>query len=419
VEQEAGSDAYETIELIPIGDRPAPSARPTWFDAEALRSWLRGRRWFSIVVVLPTLLATLYFGLLAADRYEVESEFVIRSQGTAAASQLTSLMQGSGIVRSADDAYIIHAYIHSRDAVRKLAADIDLPALLAHPSADLLWRYPPPFLAANEERLRSHFERFVAIDYDRTTGLSTLKVQAFDPRDARVIAEALLADAEALINRMGERAQVDAIRTAMEEATRSEARALEAQNRVTDFRKMHAIVDPGRVSASGLETIARLALETAQTNAQLAELNKASPDSPQANALKIRIMALEEQIQKERSILAGADRSLAPLIADYERLVLEREFAYRGLASARAALDVAHVDAQRQRLFLERISTPTSPDHPKYPNRLLSILGTFAVTWLCYAVGRRLIGRAEARRGELRSFSLVKMLPAAFSRDFL
>ncbi len=41
------------------------------------------------------------------------------------------------------------------------------------------------------------------------------------------------------------------------------------------------------------------------------------------------------------------------------------------------AHDIARVDAERQRLFIERISSPSIPDDPKYPYRLITLLAVF------------------------------------------
>lgn len=308
-------------------------------------------------------------------------------------------MQGSSIIRSADDAYIVHAYMRSRDAVRQLQRNANLLQRLNGPQVDIWWRYPGPFLAHNEERLWRHVQHLVTVEYDQTTGISTLKVQGFTPEDARTVADHLLRDAEALINRLSERAQGDAIHAAEREVELGAARARAAQARVTEFRTRESMVDPGRISTAALEVIARLALEMAQTNAQLAETEKASPQSPSIATLRTRIAALDNQILHERQQLAGSDSSLAPRIAAYERLMLEREFAERTFASALTSLEVARVDAQRQRLFLERISNPHPPDYAQYPYRLLGTLGVLAICLALWSIGRRLMDDTRAHAG--------------------
>jgi len=169
--EESDAPVLELIPLLPEGRSApiAPSSRTGRF-AGALR-----QRWpFLVFVALPTVLAALYYALLAADRYEAESRFVVRSPTAASTSQLASLVQGSSIVRSADDAHIVHAYIGSRDAVRKLVEDTGLMHMLSVPWSDVLWRYPGLIRMPNQERLWKHMQSLVSIDYDQTTGISTL-----------------------------------------------------------------------------------------------------------------------------------------------------------------------------------------------------------------------------------------------------
>ena len=140
--------------------------------ASRVRSWLAQRRGFVAIVIFPTFLAMAYYGLIAADRFETEGRFVVCSPSAGATSQFASLVQGSNIVRSADDAFVVHAYIQSRDAVRVLAAKAGLRDVLSRPEADFLWRYPGPFFADNDERLWRHVQGLITVDYDQTTGIT-------------------------------------------------------------------------------------------------------------------------------------------------------------------------------------------------------------------------------------------------------
>lgn len=350
-------------------------------------------------MILPTLLAAFYFFLLAANRFEAEARFVVRSPSSSATSQLSSLVQGAGIGRSSDEAYIVHAYMQSRDAVRALVRDHDLLARLQRPEADLVWRYPGFLRSASDERLWKLFQSFVTIDFDSSTGITTLKVQAFRPEDAKDIAEGLLSDSERLINEISARSNKEMLRTAETEVAVARERARVALEAMSEFRRRHELIDPTRTSAAAVETITGLTLEIARTSAELDELQIAAAESPQAETLRRRIRAYQDQISKERKTLAGSDTSLAPLIAEYERLMLEREFAERTFASAQAAHNIARVDAERQRLFIERISSPTLPDYPKYPYRLLSVLAVLALAWMLYSIGTRIVNDSRRHAG--------------------
>ncbi|MGE0700079.1 MAG: capsule biosynthesis protein [Hyphomicrobiaceae bacterium] len=388
--QNSATSPPRAVELVPVGQSGQRRPRPEVASAMR-RAAFRRHLVFGLMVVLPTLATAIYLLLFAASRYEAEARFVVRSPSNGAASQLASLMQGTTIVRSADDAYIVHAYLNSPDILRRLVSSANLLELLARPEADFLWRYPLPFLAHNEERLRRHMQWMINVDYEYTSGISTLKVQAFRPEDAKALAEAMLAESELLINRLSERAQTDAIATAEREVELTRRKAREMHARVTDFRHRVGMIDPGHVSKAAFETISKLALEMAQTNAQLAEVEKASPQSTQISSLRYRLTALDSQIKAEQKQLAGSDTSLAPLIAEYERLSLEREFAERTFASALTTLEAARLDTQRQRLFLERIAAPAKPDYARYPSRLLSVLGVLAICWMIHGILGQLV----------------------------
>jgi capsular polysaccharide transport system permease protein len=146
-----------------------------------------------------------------------------------------------------------------------------------------------------------------------------------------------------------------------------------------------------KVSSSAHQMIAKLALEAAQTRAQLAEMQKSSPQSAQIPSLQLRITALEEQVRKEQLQLAGSDDSLAPRLAEYERDLLIREFAERSFASAMSALEIAKAEALRQKLYLEQITAPVAADHYRYPFRVLSILIVAAIGYACHAIARRML----------------------------
>lgn len=377
----------ETVELVPVGAGPGASAieRKNPF-LHFVAAW----RWFLIFVGAPTVFAAVYLFAIAADRYEAESKFIVRnpSLGT---SSLSGLMQEVGGAGMTNDAYIVHAYMRSRDALKVLVSQAGLLERLNRPEADFLWRYPSFLFKQSQEHLWKHFNRFLTIDYDQTTGISTLRVQAFRPDDAKIITEVLLGSAETLVNHISARAQGDAVATAAQTVEDSRLNAQDAVNKITEFRKKNRMIDPGKISASALDTITQLSLDIAKTKAELAELTSSSPDSPQATSLQRRIAAINDQIAQERRLLAGSDQSLAPLIAEYEMLTLNREFSERTFASAQSALELARIEASRQQIFLENISSPTAPDYPIYPRRLLQLIGVFALCSLAYAIGRKLV----------------------------
>ena len=135
-----------------------------------------------------------------------------------------------------------------------------------------------------------------------------------------------------------------------------------------------------------LQGVAKLQEELLSMQAQLAQLLQLSPDNPQIASLRSRIELMKKTITSESSRVAGADGSLTSKSTGYDRLLLEKTFAERQLASAFASLETARNDAQRQQLYLERLVRPNLPDKAGEPRRVRSVLTVFVVGLILWGV---------------------------------
>ena len=346
-----------------------------------------------LVVVLPTLLTAIYYYGFAADQYVSEAQFVVRSSNRQPASGgLGSLLTTVGLSHSQDDTYPVNDFIMSRDAAKLLVDREDLRAILKRPEADIWSRYPNFLYDDKFESLFKRYKDFVSVHLDTSSGISDLTVKAFRAEDARRIANALLSDAEALVNRMNVRARRDAINMTQTEVDRAEQRVTEVQTALTAYRTRQNTIDPTKASTGLLDMIGRLSQESASSKAQLSELLRTSPQSPQIPGLRNRIGALDRQVAEEKLKVVGDNSSIAVSLGEFERLQLSREFADKSLSSAIGSLEAARVEAQRQQLYLERVVEPNLADAALYPKRfngvatvLLAALLIYGIGWLLYA----------------------------------
>ncbi len=271
----------------------------------------------------------------------------------------------------------MEAYVKSRDAMNDLVANHALDDVFARSGLDPFWSFPGFWGSGGTEAKFRHYKRFVSISNDTTTGVTSISVEAFRPEDAQRIAEALLAGSERLINRLNDRAAADALAEAQAQAAELKERMEAAQNALMGFRTREEMVDPARMSISVLQIITLLTIQIAETQASLEELQKTSPQSPQIAVLRRRIEALENQIDVERRKLGGDDNALAGAIAEYESLMLEREFAQRAYSAALASVETTKIENRKQRVYIERIVSPQLSDSAPYPYRLLWIAVVF------------------------------------------
>lgn len=339
---------------------------------------------FLAMVVLPALVVGVYFGFFAANRYTSEATYII-SKGGAALAGGSSI---PGLARSDQSSEAIIVYFQSRDAAEHLAKDVDLEAKLMHPSADLLSAYPGIFYDETREGLYEALRDSVEVTINPDTGISNLSVTAFTPEDARELVNALLKEAEALINRMNERATRDAIAFAENVATESEDRVREIQKRMTAFRNSESILDPNVQSSSQIELMTSLSQQLTTIDTEIAQLRASAPKNPRLASLSEQRNAVAAQVDKIRLELAGSDTSLAPKLSAYENLSLERDLAIQALTHAYTSLEEARQEAFVNRLYLQTISVPNLPDRPSFPEPLYWTALVAAIGYALYRITR-------------------------------
>lgn len=356
-----------------------------------VRARSRWRRLTALAVVfLPAIVAGLYFGLIASDRYVSEASFVVRSAAKPSiGGGLGSFLQLAGITRSQDDTFAVHEFMISRDAVTQLQGELPLREMFDRPEADFISAFPSVLFSSTGEDFYAYYKHAISISYSSTTGISQIRVDAFRPEDAQAIAETLLSLGEALVNKMNQSIHEDAVGFAERDVAEAQDRLIHSQALVTAFRNRELTIDPEAGARTLQELTAKLAAELAGLRARIAELEVSAPQSPLLPGLRTRAKAIAEQLERESQQVSadGTDRGLAQKMSDYESLMIAHEFANEDLGRALAALEMSRSEARKQQLFLERVVQPSLPDASNAPRRLQSFLAVLAANLILVLVG--------------------------------
>lgn len=349
-------------------------------------AWKRIPLAFIVIVAVPTLITAFYFLLIASPRYVSEARFVVRG-AEEQPSTLGVALQGVGLSGSSSDSFVVHEYIRSRDALKDLAPRYDVAAVLGRPGVDLLSRYPQPGRTANNESLYKAFEKFVTVGYEGSTGISTLRVQAYSARDANAIAAALLDGGEHLVNRLNDRSAKSAVADAERNMLEAQDRLNSIQTRINGFRNKEGLITIESAATENAAIIGELLTTIATLQAERTQIAAQAPQSPQLPLIDARLAAFQSQLASERAKISGGANSLATKVGGYEALLAERTMVERTFSAASSALDSARIDARRQKLYLETVVSPSMPDAPSEPKRWMAILVVFVSSMLIYGIG--------------------------------
>lgn len=391
-QDDAAEESAETD--APLTDRrgrpiPVVEIRPLAVPARAQprHRWLMLT--FILLVLLPTALAATYLWIVAEDQYASTVGFTVRREesGGASSELLGGLAQltGGGSLSEAD---ILYEFIQSQEIVAAIDERVGLTDLYS-----VHWPDDPVFALAPDvriEELQDYWQRMVRISYDQSTRLIELRVLAFRAEDAQRIAGEIVAESQRMINDLNTAAREDVMRYANEDLEASVQRLKGAREALSHFRTRTQIVDPAADIQGRMGVLNNLQQQLAEALIEndIVLGTTAEGDLRRAQATR-RIQVIRDRIAAERETFTatvnepggaeGEGQNYPTLLAEFERLSVDLQFAEETYRAALATVDVARARASRQTLYLAPYVNPTLPQTAEFPQRLVltGLIGLF------------------------------------------
>ncbi len=348
---------------------------------------------FAALVLAPLFLVILYLGILSVNQYGSTAGFTVRQENNTSSSDiLGGLAQftGGGI---ASDGDILYAFIQSQEMVEAVDAEIDLRAHYTQ-------NWPRDFAFAlwpdaTLEDLVWYWRRVVRVAYDSASGLTEVQVLAYDPQTAQAIGRAVVAESEARINALSEQAREDAMSYARADAEAALDRLRIAREALTEFRTRTRIVDPAADIQGRMGVMNNLQQQLAEALIAYDMLSGTTRENdPRLINARQRIDVIRDRIAIERQTFASDNTDTGAvgedyptLIAEYEALNVNREFAEEIYRAALMALEAARDEAARNSRYLAVYIKPTLSVSSQYPRRwvIAGLAGLFLL--LVWSIG--------------------------------
>ncbi|MDD3446599.1 MAG: hypothetical protein PHS60_14405, partial [Zavarzinia sp.] len=362
---------------------PAPIRRRRRTDESGTdRSWLRKWGYNVGVLIVPSVVAAIYFYGFASPIYETDTVLSLRNSNASAgggvgfSGALAALTGVGDMGRAKDESFALVTNVRSREALIELDETLDLRTHFADPSINYFQRLPDD---ASFEGFYSYYGDFVAILYDEVTGQIVLHTRAFDKDLAYQMAQVIIRRGEALVNQFNQRARSDLMHITNAEVTDAEERLRKANAAVTQFRLDTGIMDPMIASQAIGTIITTLMSEIAKIQAEITAETQLSSGrvTPQLESLRNKLQALQAQSDAEQKRLTGRDESMAKLLAPYQSLLTDQEIARQTYIASLTAQHASLAEAKRQQLYLIDIVAPTLSQEARRPQRLRAIMLTF------------------------------------------
>ena len=334
---------------------------------------------FVIFVAAPTAATYWYMTERATPQFASITAFSVRQEESGSP---TDIFSNFGISSgSTNDTDILYDFLTSQEVVSSIRSYRDFEAIWAGPGTD--WETGDPVFAmpigGGIEAQTSYWNRMVDVSYDTGANILEVKVLAFDPQDAQMIAQDIIAESTKIINALSSVASEDILGYAQEDLDAAQEELRSAREELTSFRNLYQIasIDSDIALTTGPLNVLTQQLVEAKIDRGLLARDTTEADTRlvQMNA---RIEVIEAQIEVERAKLGvdgDGDQSavLSNRIAEFERLNVDLQFAQSSYETALSSFYAARADTNRQSLYLAAHKNPTLAERADYPQKPIFI----------------------------------------------
>lgn len=345
------------------------------------------------IIALPLLLASLYLGIVASDRYVSESTVALQQSGNDASALPGAALLLAGInPPSREETLYLKQYIHSLGLLQQLDTKLKLRGHYEAQKLDLFARL---WGNASQEVFLDYYRNRVDVSMDELSSTLTVRVQGFDPKFAHELNQAILDESERFVNEMSHRLAREKLGFAETELARAGEKLQQAKAELLAFQSKNRLLDPTVQAQASGAMVAELQATITKAEAELRVLRGfLNDDAYQIKALRSQIDATRAQLEIERARSTGSGRGadrLNVLAIDFEGLKTKAEFALDAYKLALGAVENARIDATRKLKNLVVIEPATLPQTAEYPRRLYNLATLLVICLLLYGIVRLVI----------------------------
>lgn len=360
-------------------------------DLSETKGFFTKKTSFMLFVILPSIVAAVYYAFVASSQYISESRMVVRTIGVSEQFDTSEKRDGRSIIGGdslTQDSYIVANYLQSPQLVRILNDRIGLHDMFSKLTIDWFSRLPG---TAKFEDLHKYWLQQVDTYVDGPSGIIILTIRAFSPDDAATISRAAMQAANEMIDMISEKAKRDLIKRGENDMDLALNQYRKALDDLREYQNETGILDPLASAKMLNAVIAKLTEQKLTLTVNLNSMRAAGADnSARARDLKRTIEAIDEQIKLRQDSVAGNDMpsagvQLSSSLTEFSRLETQRIVTQAIYESTVRNLDTAKSTALKRTTFISVFSDAEIPEKSRYPQRFsqwLIIFGGLLTLWM-------------------------------------
>jgi capsular polysaccharide transport system permease protein len=366
---------------------------------------------FVLIVLIPFLFFAFYQIVWASDRFESQTQLIVQQpNGMATLDPSMALLSGFTGGGGGKDTELVKAFIASNDLLTYLENQLGVSEHFSDSSFDYFSRLSG---SATAEKKLTFYHDHVNSDIDVTSGVISVRAQAFTPEFAKSLTELIVERSEWYINKIGHDLAKAQLSFVHNEHDRVEKKLQLAKSELLAFQRRHNLLDPEAEGLALQQITYSLESQIAGKTTELRALRSSMSDgAPLVMQAKEQLLSLQDQLEVERQRLTevtstGASSSSASgvkslgvneILTLYSAYKLDIEFAMQAYAASQISLEKSRIEAYRQLKFLVVVESPTLAEQARYPDVIYNLTLFLVVMMMIFGIGKIIFATAKELR---------------------
>jgi len=345
---------------------------------------------FMWLVVLPSLLFSIYQVFIATERFESQAQIIVQQPDSMATMDASmALLSGMGMPTGGSDTELVKAYIYSNDMVKYLNEELDLRG---HYSQGFIDYFSAIHEDDTREELLAYYQDTIKVIINEKSGVISIYSQGFDSEYAQRLTNEIVKRSEWFINSIGHQLANAQLSFVQGEHETIKKQLAQAQSKLLNFQKKYNLLDPTAEGIAMQQITYTLEGQIAVKQTELkTSLAIMSTKAPQVLALQNELNALKAQLKSERNKLAQTGKDEMPvseLLAKFTDYKVKMELAIQAYTSSQISLEKSRIEAYRQIKYLIVVEKATLDQDSKYPDVFYNISLFVLLFSLVFGIGK-------------------------------
>lgn len=346
---------------------------------------------FIVLVLIPTLLATIYNFILATPFYRSEAKVMVKILGSQESmSSLAGILRSVGILEpSSIGSYLVIDYIYSRDFMLLLEKKFSIKSHFGSDKVDIIQRFDPFGIDPSYENFYLNYyksDKVVKVTINPNNSIITISYRSPDPKYAKSMADETIVSIESFINKINERASETKLDYFLQRLEENRRKIKELTDKIRSFMLNSKVVSPEQQAGVLLQSTAKLQEQLLVKQMELARIQSIAPENPRIPEIKREIEQIKKEIDKNLALVLGNQQAIGPSSVELELLKSEMHLLQKELEANLVSYIQAINQLRLQQIFVELIETPKVADAPVEPYRLKNIVTIFAIFFAIWGI---------------------------------